>query len=49
MKCPYCNHEMNNGFVRLLGTGGICWVNEKADWSAPRSDSGFLQLGKAPG
>lgn len=48
MKCPYCNKDMKNGFVRALGRGGICWVSEKGDWLAPRSDSDFLQLGKAP-
>ena len=48
MKCPCCNKDMKNGFVRALGRGGICWVSEKGDWSAPRSDTGFLQLGNAP-
>ena len=48
MKCPYCNKEMKEGFIRALGRGGVCWVNEKDDWSAPRSDAGFLQLGNAP-
>ena len=48
MKCPFCNNDMKNGYVRALGRGGICWVNEKSDWSAPRSDAGFMQLGKAP-
>lgn len=48
MKCPCCNKDMKNGFVRALGRGGICWVSEKGDWSAPRSDAGFLQLGNAP-
>ena len=38
---------MKNGFVRSLGRGGICWVDEKGDdWSAPCSHAGFLQLGK---
>ena len=48
MKCPYCNKEMKEGFIRALGRGGVCWVNEKDDWSAPQSDAGFLQLGNAP-
>ena len=48
MKCPYCNKEMKEGFIRALSRGGVCWVNEKDDWSAPRSDAGFLQLGNAP-
>ena len=48
MKCPYCNKDMKSGFVRPLGRGGICWVSEKSEWSAPRSDVDFLQIGKAP-
>ncbi len=48
MKCPYCQKEMKDGFVKALGRGGICWVDEKGDWSVPRSDAGFIQLGKAP-
>ena len=48
MKCPYCNKDMKTGYVRALGRGGICWVSEKCDWGAPRSDEDFLQLGKAP-
>ena len=31
MKCPYCNKEMKEGFIRALGRGGVCWVNEKDD------------------
>ena len=45
MKCPYCNKDMKSGFVRPLGPGGICWVSEKSEWSAPRSDADFLQIG----
>ena len=48
MKCPYCNKEMKEGFIRALGRGGVCWVNEKDDWSAPRSDAGFLLFVYAP-
>lgn len=47
MKCPYCDKDMKKGFVRALGRGGICWVKDKNLWSEPRSDDGFVQLGKA--
>ena len=47
MKCPCCNKDMKEGFVRAIARGGICWVDEKDHLSSPRSVSGFLQLGKA--
>lgn len=48
MKCPYCKKEMKEGFVRALGRGGICWVNDKTNFAAARSADGFFQFGKAP-
>ena len=47
MKCPCCNKDMKKGYVRAIARGGICWVDEKDNLSSPRSNSGFLQLGKA--
>lgn len=47
MNCPYCKKEMKKGYVRAIARGGICWVSEKGHLSAPRSGSGFLQLGKS--
>ncbi len=47
MKCPCCNKDMKEGFVRAIARGGICWVDEKDHLSSPRSAPGFLQLGKA--
>ena len=47
MKCPCCNKNMKKGYVRAIARGGICWVDEKNNLSAPRDVSGFLQLGKA--
>ena len=48
MKCPKCGREMKAGYVRATGNGGICYITDKRNWSAPRSDEGFIQLGKAP-
>lgn len=28
MKCPCCGNEMQSGFVRAMGRGGVCWVTE---------------------
>lgn len=51
MKCPYCDQEMKNGYIRALGRGGICWVGETAKNNmliGARFQEGFLQLGKSP-
>lgn len=48
MKCPFCNEEMNLGFVRPTGNGGICWTDEDTKYGAPVKSKGFFRLGKAP-
>lgn len=48
MKCPNCNVDMKNGFVRPTGTGGICWTNQKINYGAPKSADGFFKIGKTP-
>ncbi len=48
VKCPNCNKEMMSGFVRATGNGGICWINEKVNYGAPRNADGYFQLGGAP-
>lgn len=48
MQCPSCKNDMKSGFVRAMGNGGICWINEPVEYGAPRSADGFLPLGKSP-
>ncbi len=47
MKCPHCNKEMKKGFVRAMNRGGICWVKDIDQWSAPREDDDFFKIGKS--
>ena len=46
MNCPKCGKEMDSGFIRATGRGGICWVKEKTA-GAPAADSEFEIIGKA--
>ena len=48
MKCPCCGNEMQSGFVRAMGRGGVCWVTENRPMGAAVGCPGFLLLGKAP-
>ena len=48
MKCPCCGNEMQSGFVRAMGRGGVCWVTEDRPMGAAVGCPGFLLLGKAP-
>ena len=34
MKCPCCGNEMQSGFVRAMGRGGVCWVTENRPMGA---------------
>lgn len=48
MKCSCCGNEMQSGFVRAMGRGGVCWVTENRPMGAAVGCPGFLLLGKAP-
>ena len=48
MKCSCCGNEMQSGFVRAMGRGGVCWVTEDRPMGAAVGCPGFLLLGKAP-
>ena len=60
MKCPCCGNEMQSGFVRAMGRGGVCWVTENRPMGAAvgcgfgrifqklTGCPSFLLLGKAP-
>ena len=48
MKCSCCGNEMQSGFVRAMGRGGVCWVTENRPMGAAVGCPDFLLLGKAP-
>ena len=48
MKCSCCGNEMQSGFVRAMGRGGVCWVTENRPMGAAVGCPGFLLLGNPP-
>jgi hypothetical protein len=45
MKCPFCENEMETGFVASSNNGLLCWINSKPTGiKGVRYIEGFTQI-----